>query len=99
MTNIIALAFSVYTALTPVKVHVDGAGYMRFIRDGRVVFAKAATFVSIEGQLGSEGATVLPPISVPEGIQTLKVDLQGNVDAGSSHLGRLVLAIFPAGST
>src|ERR1017187_6126023 len=99
MTSIIPLVLSVFTALTPIKVHVDGPGYLRFIRDGRVVYAKAATFVSIDGNLGSEGAKVLPEIQVPVGTQTFKVDLQGNVDVGSAHLGRLVLAIFPAGST
>ena len=99
MTSIIALALSVFTALTPVKVHVDGPGYLRFIRDGRVVYAKAATFLSIDGNLGSEGAKVLPEVPIPVGTQTFKVDLQGNVDVGSAHLGRLVLAIFPAGST
>ena len=99
MTNILTLAFSVYAAVTPVKVHVDGPGYLRFMRDDRAVYAKAATFVIIDGDLGSEGAKILPEIPIPAGAQTLKVDLQGNVDAGSAHLGRLVLAIFPAGST
>src|SRR5579862_8614347 len=99
MTNIIAIAISVYAALTPVKVHVDGAGYMRFVRDGRVVYAKTATFVSIDGSLGSEGAKLLPEIPVPTTAPTITVDLQGNVDAGTAHLGRLVLAIFPAGTT
>ena len=81
MTNIIAIAISVYAALTPVKVHVDGAGYMRFVRDGRVVYAKTATFVSIDGSLGSEGAKLLPEIPVPTTAPTITVDLQGNVDA------------------
>src|SRR5271154_7165920 len=98
MTNIIALAFSVYTALTPVKVHVDGTGYMRFIRDGRVVYAKIATFVNIDGELGSEGAKLLPGITIPAGTETIKIDLQGNVEAGPNHLGRLVIAVFPPGS-
>ena len=99
MTNILALAFSVYAALTPVKVHVDGPGYMRFIRDGRVVYAKAATFVRLDGDLASEGAKVLPEIPVPAGATSITIDLQGNVDTDGAHLGRLVLATFPAGTT
>jgi hypothetical protein len=99
MTPLLALAFSLYGPLTPVKVHVDGTGYMRFIRDGRVVYAKVATFVNIDGELGSEGAKLLPGITIPPGTETIKIDLQGNVDAGANHLGRLVIAVFPPGST
>ncbi|HLK16282.1 MAG TPA: flagella basal body P-ring formation protein FlgA [Fimbriimonadaceae bacterium] len=99
MTNLVALAVTLFGAFTPAKVHVDGPGYMRFVRDGRVVYAKKATFIAIDGELGSEGAKVLPSIQIPAGTQSIKIDLQGNVDAGEAHLGRLVLAIFPAGTT
>lgn len=99
MINLVALTLTLASALNPIKVHVDGSGYMRFVRDGRVVYAKTATFVNIDGALGAEGAKVLPEVQIPANATTLKIDLQGNIDAGENHLGRLVLAIFPAGST
>ncbi|MHB8637517.1 MAG: flagella basal body P-ring formation protein FlgA [Fimbriimonadaceae bacterium] len=99
MTNLLILAISLHAALAPVKVHVDGVGYLRFVRDGRVVYAKAATLVNVNGELGFEGAKVLPEIEVPTDLRSISIDLQGNVQAGNANLGRLVLAVFPAGST
>lgn len=99
MINLLALAVSAFAALSPIKVHVDGSGYLRFMRDGRVVYAKTATFVSVGGLLGSEGATILPEIPLASNVQTLTIDLQGNVESSGQHLGRLVIAMFPPGST
>ncbi len=99
MTPILALVLSAFTTLAPVRVHVDGDGYMRFIRDGRVVYAKQATLTNVGGHLGADGAKLLPAISFPNSVSSISIDLMGNIDAGSSHLGRLVLGIFPAGTS
>src|SRR5689334_4157400 len=82
------------------KVRVDGDGYLRFARNGRVVYAAAASLSVAEGELvGPGGVAVLPAILVPSGAAGLSVDLQGNVSYrnGGSDVaaGRLVLALFP----
>jgi hypothetical protein len=81
------------------KVKVDGDGYLRFAREGRVVYAASATLTVTEGVLaGQGGATVLPSITVPTDATALAVDLEGNVSCktakGQFALGRLVLALF-----
>lgn len=87
-------------AVTPVNVRVDGDGYLRLMRDGRVVYAKSATLTALpDGRLGTTaGDPVSPSITVPAGATSLRVDLEGNVSAGAGPIGRLVLAIFPSTS-
>lgn len=87
-------------AVTPVNVRVDGDGYLRLMRDGRVVYAKSATLTALpDGRLGTTaGDPVSPSITVPAGATPLRVDLEGNVSAGAGPIGRLVLAIFPSTS-
>ncbi|HVL39492.1 MAG TPA: hypothetical protein VM328_08900, partial [Fimbriimonadaceae bacterium] len=79
------------------KVRVEGEGYLRFVRDGRVVYAKEAALQAIDGKLcHSEGAPVIPTISVAA---PFMVNLEGNVVAGGKSVGRLVLAHFPASAS
>lgn len=96
MTPILALAL--FASVSPVKVTVDGDGYLRFMRSGRVVYAKTASLTCVDGKLGADGAFVLPAISIPEGATSFTVDLSGEVTAvgpaGSNDVGRLVLALF-----
>jgi hypothetical protein len=86
----------------PLKVRVDGEGYLRFAREGRVVYASSATLSVADGSLvGAEGATVMPSILVPTDATAIAVDLEGNVSCkrgpDAFPLGRLVLAVFPKG--
>ncbi|MFW5697867.1 MAG: hypothetical protein ACOCX1_04845 [Fimbriimonadaceae bacterium] len=87
---------AVSTATLPIE--VDGDGYLRFAREGRVVYAKEATLVVTEGKLAHEsGASVLPTIEVPGNPTTLDVSLEGVLSAEygnrTMELGRLVLAL------
>lgn len=78
-----------------VTVRVDGPGYLRFIREGRVVFAKSATMVPVGGRLGhASGATLLPATPAPPASGTVRVDADGTVRADAGVLGRLTIAVF-----
>lgn len=83
------------------KVRVDGDGYLRFIRDGRAVYAKEATLEIQDGKLtNAAGDGVLPTISVGPDAQDLASDLEGNLfvtyRGSKAKVGQLVLAQFPA---
>lgn len=98
MLNAILLTTAVLSGPS-IKVKVDGEGYMRFIRDGRAVYAKRCVLEVIDGKLAdAQGDLVLPTISVPSTATGLSVDLQGTVTAnvGGNKIvfGQLVLAGF-----
>lgn len=79
--------------------NVDGEGYMRLVRDGRVVYAKSVRLAVVAGKLGSEkGPTFLPSIPFNGNVGELQVSLQGDVSYQGLPIGRLVLASF-TGST
>lgn len=85
-----------------IEVRVDGEGYLRFAREGRAVYAKQARLVVTNGRLAHEsGPPVLPSIQIPNGVQSLNIDLEGRVlgAAGNEQRewGRLVLARFAEG--
>lgn len=95
------------TALTlapaPIDVRVEGEGYLRLAREGRVVFATQARLSVTNGRISAgNGAEPLPAIRVPEGATAIMVDLEGRVRARISgtdtQVGRLVLAFFPKGT-
>jgi hypothetical protein len=81
------------------SIRVDGDGYLRFVREGRVVYAKSATLKVSEGALVSEAGHPLAPGILISGQPTrIEIDLEGRVrgvySAGPKELGRLVLAVF-----
>lgn len=80
----------------PVK--VDGEGYLRFVREGRIVYAMSATLTVRNGALVSGDYPVTPTIKVPADAVRLEVDLSGNIvavsSAAKSNCGQLVLARF-----
>lgn len=98
MVHVLLGIFSLATMSTPVQ--VDGYGYMRFAREGEVVYAKQVELTVFEGKIVSaEHLPVLPIIEVEGKPDRLTVSLQGEITAtfGSSSkvVGRLVLADFP----
>ncbi|MCC7434018.1 MAG: flagella basal body P-ring formation protein FlgA [Methanoregulaceae archaeon] len=102
--NFLSLLVTWVAAITPITVSVEGDGYLRLLREGRAVYAKSATLtVLADGRLGTTaGDPVLPTLSVPAGTQSLEIDLEGNVisvGASRAPIGRLVLALFPAGAS
>jgi hypothetical protein len=85
--------------LAPISlsVRVDGPGYLRFVRDGRIVYAASANLIAKDGVLSTAtGEAITPAIRIPASAAKLTIDLQGNVTAGSTTAGRLVLAMFDA---
>src|SRR5438105_25286 len=87
----------------PLSIHVEGEGYLRLAKEGRVVYATSAKLDVVGGKLGSAGATFLPAIQISASAEALDVDLEGNVfiksSAGRTLAGRLVLALFPANAS
>jgi hypothetical protein len=82
-----------------VEVRVDGPGMLRFMRDGRAVYAKRARLTVAHGLLvGPEGAATLPRIAVPSVPDALSIQPDGTVagvfSGREARLGRLSLAIF-----
>jgi|SRR5579862_9115 len=92
---IVALALASALSL-PVK--VDGEGYLRFVREGRIVYATSATLAIQGGVLGSRGLPLTPAVRVPAQATKLEVDLAGNISAdvpdGRKPCGQIVLARF-----
>lgn len=94
----LVLFSSVLLASSTPVLEVDGEGYLRLVREGRVVFARRTKLASVSGKLGTpDGATFLPSISFSGDISGIEVDLQGNVRASGIAIGRLLIAIFEPG--
>lgn len=82
-----------------VDVRVDGPGLLRFIRDGRTVYAKETRLSVASGRLsGPEGAATLPGIVVGAVPDSFAIRADGSVIAlyagRERTLGRLSLAVF-----
>lgn len=92
------------TALTfapgALTVRVEGEGYLRFLREGRAVFARQADLVVEKGELREKsGPGFLPPIRVGSAAE-VSIAPDGTVTARPNHTfaGRLYLARFTAGA-
>lgn len=92
-------AFTLARGTQPLDVRVDGEGLMRFLVDGRIVFAKKAALAVADGVLSFNHAPLMPRVTVPGAPDRLDVDLDGWLFGtyGSQRraLGRIVLALFP----
>ncbi len=93
------LASLVLSAPPALTVRVDGEGYLRFAREGRILYAKSARLVVSGGRLAHQsGAGLMPSIPIPRGTESIRVDLEGNVTASATNkdanVGRVVLAVF-----
>lgn len=89
------LALLVLTA-PQIEVRVDGDGYLRFMQEGRMVYAREARLVLQDGELRhAEGHSLVPAIRAG-GSGNLQVSLDGRVQLEGLEVGRLVLAVFPA---
>lgn len=87
-----ALCASPWAFAQEVKVRVEGEGWLRFSRNGRMLYAKEATLTVVGGHLAERGgATVWPRIQVA-GPFTVEAD--GQVLSGGSVAGALTLAVF-----
>ncbi len=84
------------------NIKVDGEGYLRFAREGRLVFTKEAKLISLEGKLCHiDGPKLMPEITVPQSVKTIKITLDGTVTGFNGQLkfelGRLVLGVSTIG--
>jgi len=75
-------------------IRVDGTGYLRLVRQGRVVYAKQARIQVQDGHLVAEGGARFLPDVASSDSSGLKVDLMGRVSTSGGACGRLVLAQF-----
>lgn len=80
-------------------VKVDGPGLMRYVRDGRAVYAKSANLIVRDGKLvTASGLALLPSVSVPTATDQVLVSLDGTLSVKRSDkpfkIGQLVLALF-----
>jgi hypothetical protein len=74
-----------------VWVRVEGDGYLRFIREGRVLYAREAPLVVRDGELKhADGPGFLPRLSLSSGDFTVATD--GTVRVQGQVAGRILLA-------
>lgn len=76
------------------SVTVDGEGYLRFVQDGRICYAKSADLVVTNGSIGLATGTKLAPAITTTTLTGAIVDLDGRITVGGRVLGRIVLAMF-----
>jgi hypothetical protein len=79
-------------------IQVEGEGYLRLSRDGRVVYAKKATLAVVEGSLGTTAkASFFPKIAFEGDVSQLRIDANGTVHFGKTQIGKIMLAKFEQG--
>ena len=96
------VAISVAAQAQTATVRVEGEGYLRFLREGRAVYAKTASLSILSGELKEKsGVSFLPPIYFPSKATGFRVADDGWVTAvttsGETKVARLMLARFGAG--
>lgn len=91
MLNLVLLTVLAPAPAAPVWVRVEGDGYLRFIREGRVLYAREAPLVVRDGELKhADGPGFLPRLSLSFGDFTVATD--GTVRVQGQVAGRILLA-------
>ncbi|MFN3961451.1 MAG: hypothetical protein ACK4NQ_00560 [Fimbriimonadaceae bacterium] len=91
MLNLVLLTVLAPAQTAPVWVRVEGDGYLRFIRDGRVLYAREAPLVVRDGELRhADGPGFLPRLSLSSSDFTIATD--GTVRVQGQVAGRILLA-------
>lgn len=85
-----------------VHVRVDGDGFLRFARNGQLVFTNEADLMVKNHYVVATGGEVLmPQVKVPNEVTRLSVTMEGQIKAvspnGLQDLGQIVLCLLPAG--
>lgn len=94
LLTLIGFACVATSGANPLTVTVEGNGYLRFMSEGKMQYAKSATLVVIDGRLcAKNGAKLVPTITV-SGTSPLDVSLDGTVTMSKREVGRIVLALF-----
>lgn len=100
----VPIVLAIAAGLGPrLSVRVEGDGYLRFLQNGRVVYARQAELSAVDGRLsGGGGAWVSPTLHVAENASRLDVESDGRVYAvvsgARNPVGRLALALYPEAS-
>jgi hypothetical protein len=95
-----AFVTALLLASTPtVDIHVEGQGLLRFIRDGRAVYAKAASLTVADGKLvDANGIPTLPAINISGSYDQIAIGEDGTITLKTGEAtriaGRLNIAIF-----
>jgi hypothetical protein len=98
------LCLHVGQAVPPsISIFVEGEGYIRFAKQGRILYAKSATLVSRNGKVcDASGASLMPLVSAPPDATSIEVDFEGQVTVRTATAlagsGRIVLGLFPEGT-
>lgn len=77
------------------NVTVDGEGFLRFLKNGALIYQKEADLKVTKGRLTNQkGDPLTPIVHLPEGTENFSVDLHGSVwvSSDSKPLGQLVIA-------
>jgi hypothetical protein len=95
-----SLAVLISVLAPSVPVHVEGDGYLRFVREGRTVYAKHAVLTIVDSVLASaDGPIASPRVQVSGTPTSITVTEDGRVSAAYAgvpqEVGRLSLAVFP----
>jgi hypothetical protein len=94
MTTVLFSLLLAQSAGLPIR--VEGDGFLRFMKEGRVVYTRSATLVARGGQVvHSSGIPLLPSVDGAIDGAVLTVDPNGDIKAGGRKLGRIILAVFP----
>ncbi len=92
------LAFLAVSAIAN-DVRIEGDGYLRFVREGRAVYAKSAALAIVNGELKEKsGVSFLPSIQVSQNAIGFRISEDGWIFVrsakGESRAARLLLARF-----
>lgn len=91
---ILLSALAIGFAGQALSLRVEGPGYLRFVRDGRIVYATSATLTAKGGILVANDLPITPSVRIPADSTSITVDAEGNVLAAKTPCGRLILARF-----
>lgn len=85
-----------------VRLMVDGEGYLRLAKGGKIVYTRSATLRPVQNVMtAADGAVLWPRMVLPKGAEEFEVNLEGEVYAttekGRMRVGQVVLAQFPKG--
>ncbi len=90
----ITAALSLVLAAAPIKVSVEGDGYLRFVLNGRIVYSQKETLVVTHGVLASAHGPVLTPTVRVSDQSAIQIGLDGTITVDGNEAGRIVLAMF-----
>lgn len=98
--TVVSILLAAATAVPTIQVRVDGEGFLRFVRDGRTVYAREVKVTVAKGVVVSEdGLPIVPRIQAQGSPDELRFESDGRIYARYQGierlLGKTLLAVFP----